>query len=103
TEEPKGADIRHWPPRPRHKGPIERRQHGGQAAEMVEMGMPRHDRRQLGGTMTPQEWHHDPAAGISLRSPRPAIDQQPPTGWTAQGNRVTLADVKETYGKAMTV
>src|SRR5713101_1938595 len=103
AEEPKVPGIRHWLPGLEHKGWIERVQHRGQAAEMIEMGMRRHDRRQLSGTMTPQERHHDPAAGISLRSPRPAIDQQPPTRGTAQGNRVTLADVKETYGKAMTV
>src|SRR5438876_616580 len=99
AEEPKIARVRHRLPRLEDEGRIERIEHGGEAAEMIEMSVRGHDCRQLRGTCLTQERHHDPAAGISLRSPRPAVDQQPPPSRTAQRNRVTLADVKETYGE----
>src|SRR6266436_1688459 len=103
AEEPKIARIRHRLPRLHDEGRIERVEHGGEAAEMIEMSVRGHDCRQLRGTVSPQERHHDATAGISLWSSGSAVDQQPPPRRTAQRNRVTLADVKETYGKAMTV
>src|SRR6266566_1461106 len=103
AEESKIARIGHRLPRLEDKGRIERVEHGGQTAEMIEMGVRGHDRRQPRSTCRAQERHHDTAAGISLWSPGPAIDQEPPPRRTAQRDRVTLADVKETYGETLTV
>src|SRR5207247_10353647 len=103
AEESKIARIGPRLSRLEYKGRIERVEHGRQTAEMIEMGVRGHDFRQPRNTCRTQERHHDPAAGISLWSPGPAIDQEPPPRRTAQRDRVTLADVKETYGETMTV
>src|SRR5258705_3815740 len=98
AEEPKIARIGHRLPRLEHEGRIERIEHGGEPPAMIEMRVRGHDRRELRGTCRPQERHHDTAAGVALRSPRPAIHQQPPPPRPAQRKPRPLAGVQETYG-----
>src|SRR5439155_26145990 len=103
SEEVEIPRIGHRLPRLQHERGIERIQHRPQAAEVIEMRVGRHDRRQLSRASLAQKRHHDSAAGVASWSARPAVDQQPPPRRTAQRNRIPLSDVQETYGKTMTV
>src|SRR5256712_12421946 len=102
AEEAEIPRIRHRLSRLEHERRIERIEHRRQAAEMIEMRVRRHDRGELRRAVASQERYHDPAAGVAQRSARSSVDQQPPPRRTAQGDGITLADVKETYGEALT-
>src|SRR5206468_12091093 len=49
------------------------------------------------------ERHHDTPACITIRSARAAVDQDPTAGRSAQGDRVTLPDIQESYGETLAV
>src|SRR5216683_702892 len=102
AEEAEIPRIRHRLTRLEHERRIERIEHRRQAAKMIEMRVRGHDRRQLHRALASQERYHDPAAGIALRSARPSVDQQPAPSRTPQSDGITLADVQETYGEALT-
>src|SRR5439155_20867265 len=102
AEEAEIPRIRHRLSRLEHESRIECIEHRRQAAEMIEMRVRRHDRGELRRAVASQERDDDSAAGISLWSARPSVDQQPSPRRTAQGDGVTLADVQETYGEALT-
>ncbi len=67
---------------------------------MIQMRVRRDNRRQPGHAVPSQERHHDTPSGIALRSARTAVDQHPAVRGTAQGHRIALANVQESYGEA---
>src|SRR6266576_3755509 len=85
-----------------HVRRVERVEHRRQATEVIAMRVRGNNCRQLRRPVAPEKRHDDAPAGIPLRSPGPTIDQHPPPRRTAQRNCVALADVKETYGQALT-
>ena len=89
-------------PRLEHEARREGVQHRRNPAQMIGVAVRRDDQRHLPRAMPSQEWDHDAASRVRLRSAGATVDDDPATSRCPQRRRITLADVQEMYLQALT-